>query len=406
MESFNKRVQQYQQRFGLKNHQSSFSLSAGCRLCIVIPCFDEEPEHTIQSLSACTSVENTEVILVFNHSESAEERIKEKHQRQLQTYKYQKLKNGLVVQSMAAFDLPKKHAGVGLARKIGMDAALYAFAEINYDGLIVCLDADCTVSINYVEVLKSAEAKAINGCSIYFEHPIDELSDFKEQAILNYEVFLRAYVHALRASGYPNAFHTVGSSMAVRASIYAKIGGMNKRKAGEDFYFLHKLIPQGAFYDVTDATVYPSSRISYRVPFGTGRAMSEIEQGTKDFSHFYNHKIFVHLKEFHDDLKSFFETGMVGHEIMKDFFMQQNLLSELDGLRSRSVHYEQFLRNFSFWWDGFKVLKFVHHFKENKYKNEDVLANAIKMYHQTFDTLSSYVTYLRLKDRNSDFKLK
>ena len=41
--------------------------------------------------------------------------------------------------------------------------------------------------------------------------------------------------------GYPDSIYTIGSAFAVRAEAYMKQGGMNRRQAGEDFYFLYKL---------------------------------------------------------------------------------------------------------------------------------------------------------------------
>ena len=53
---------------------------------------------------------------------------------------------GFVDAASAGKELPQKDAGVGLARKIGMDLALLIF---DYDPpgkkILVCLDADCTV---------------------------------------------------------------------------------------------------------------------------------------------------------------------------------------------------------------------------------------------------------------------
>src|SRR4029434_9989987 len=103
------------------------------------------------------------------------------------------------------------------------------------------------------------------------------------KAIAAYELHLRYYLQALRTAGFPHGYHTIGSSMAVRARTYMEQGGMNRRQAGEDFYFLHKLIPLGGFTELNSTTVYPLPRPSNRVPFGTGRAVSEwlIQTGNK-----------------------------------------------------------------------------------------------------------------------------
>src|SRR5207249_6387595 len=97
------------------------------------------------------------------------------------------------------------------------------------------------------------------GCSIYFEHPLEGPLDARVyDAISTYELHLRYYVQALRYAGFPYAYHTFGSCMTVRADAYMEQGGMNKRKAGEDFYFLQKIISLDGFSDLTETTVIPS----------------------------------------------------------------------------------------------------------------------------------------------------
>ena len=63
--------------------------------------------------------------------------------------------------------------------------------------------------------------------------------------------------------------------MAVRAHAYARQGGMNRRQAGEDFYFMQKLVDGEQVENIAEATVFPSARLSHRVPFGTGKALSD-----------------------------------------------------------------------------------------------------------------------------------
>ncbi len=55
---------------------------------------------------------------------------------------------------------------------------------------------------------------------------------------------------------------------------YIKTEGMNKRKAAEDFYFLEKLAKNFPITKIESATVYPSGRSSWRVPFGTGQRVT------------------------------------------------------------------------------------------------------------------------------------
>ncbi len=365
----------YKGRFGFsRDYFLSGKPNENTRLSVVIPCFDEEPETTLESLGHCSisNAEKVEVILVFNHSENSHFHIQEKHQKQAEKYDAISIKNGILVYSISAFDLPKKHAGVGLARKIGMDAALQRFSKINHDGLMVCLDADCTVSENYLETLLEFETSNGKVASIYFEHPLQNIENQQVlNHILDYEIWLRYYIQALRFAKFPNAFHTIGSSMAVRASAYAKSGGMNRKKAGEDFYFLHKLIPHGDFYDITNCTVFPSSRISERVPFGTGRAMLEMQQNSKDFSQVYHSQIFIDLKEFFESENAIFNLNFDKFpEIIRKFLHQNDLEETLVSLKIRSKTETTFWKNFWQFWDGFQMLKFVHFARDNFYKNQ------------------------------------
>ena len=113
---------------------------------------------------------------------------------------------------------------------------------------------------------------------------------------------LRYYKNALAFTGLPYAYHTVGSSFALTAAAYARQGGMNRRKAGEDFYFINKLIKGENFGEIMGAKVVPSSRISDRVPFGTGRALLEAFDGVKNLELTYDFSIFKCLKRWVDNI--------------------------------------------------------------------------------------------------------
>ena len=65
--------------------------------------------------------------------------------------------------------------GVGLARKTGMDEAVRRFNSISMpEGVILNLDADCTVEKNYFVAVcdELFLKKDRTACSIYFEHPL------------------------------------------------------------------------------------------------------------------------------------------------------------------------------------------------------------------------------------------
>lgn len=120
----------------------------------------------------------------------------------------------LIDASSPGLEMPNKIGGVGLARKIGMDAALKTF---NYNAInkktLVCLDADCTVDSNYLTtIVDEFNSKNFSAAVVKYEHKIEENS-LTAHAIICYEIFLRYYVLGLKYANSLFAFHTVGSTM-------------------------------------------------------------------------------------------------------------------------------------------------------------------------------------------------
>ena len=244
----------YLKRFGLSNHRIKGFPDKGLQFIVTIPAFIEpELTNAVKSILNCTPPRGgVEVIVLINHSENANTEIA---QQNLDSYNQitsflQNGKTAFPVHVFTAFDLPKKHAGVGLARKILMDEAVYRFEAVqNKKGIIICYDGDATVSKNYlIEIERHFQQNpSAKAAGIHFEHPYKDLpvNSSQRRAIVEYELHLRYYIDALRWSGHPHAYQTIGSSMMVRSDVYQALGGMNKRKAGEDFYFLQKIIPEG-----------------------------------------------------------------------------------------------------------------------------------------------------------------
>ncbi len=398
----------YQERFGYTAvNPDLLPLAPQLKLIIVIPAFHEFPEETFRSLGENDiDGDQVEILLVINHSENAPATIKEFHKKQTDELRRKVLQNGIKVHVITAFDLPKKHAGVGFARKIGMDLALARFGAINYDGMLVCLDADCTVSSGYLQALLKSETEKVNGLSIYFEHPLERVESPEiRQRIISYEIWLRYYINALRWAGYPHSFHTIGSSMAARASAYAKVGGMNRKKAGEDFYFLHKLIPQGRFYDLTEATVFPSARISERVPFGTGRAMLEMQAGTKGFDQLYHPEIFTLLRKFLQTGETIFAEKESWPPLINEAFEEFGWHPVLEALHGRSSNPQQALTNFNHWFDGFKVLKLVHYLRDEHFGTLPTITAVNTLFPEAGKNNEEILLSLRNMDKRSALKL-
>ena len=226
----------------------------------------------------------------------------------------------------------------GLARKIGMDEAIRRFnANNNSKGIILSLDADTLVDKNYfaeVENYFLNQPDAI-GANIRFDH-IKEGIDLKlKEGIELYEAYMAYYKDAHAYIGFPFAMYTIGSAFAVTADAYVKQGGMVKRVAGEDFYFLNKLTTLGKLGEINSTCVYPSSRVSSRVPFGTGPNMRRWMTNETDLRLTYNLQAFL-------DLKILFDRKDRLYSISENDFLL--LLDELPGVLVEFLKNDQFFK--------------------------------------------------------------
>ena len=357
-------------------------------LSVVIPCFNEtELIISLESLVNCDIPScHTEVIIVINQPEDCTAAVDIQNRKTFQEaqkwIEFHQLDHILFFPIFRI--LETKHAGVGLARKIGMDEASRRFLESNVDGVIVCFDADSTCQKYYLFQLERhfKENTTSKGVSIHFEHPLEgPMNDENYEGITNYELHLRYYINAMRFAGHPHAFHTIGSSMAVRSSTYQKHGGMNRRKAGEDFYFLQKIIPQGNFFNLNSTTVYPSPRVSDRVPFGTGKAMGDWMLQNNRTSTTYNFQSFVELKSMLCQVDSFYRNTFKSaaeclSEPCQEFLKSQNAQVQLQRIKDTSPNFEAFYKKFFDWFSAFKVLKFTHFMRDHYYPNIPTLEAA------------------------------
>jgi hypothetical protein len=345
-------------------------------IIIVIPTYDEpDIAGVLDSLAGCEKPECTaEVLIIVNAPGDATGASLENNRRTIENILSWKKINADVFFRLFYADLGQpviKKWGVGLARKAGMDEALRRFDLIdNPAGVIVNLDGDCTVERGYFralekELLNAPERKA---CSIFFEHPVDDLQINKNTRIpaLSYEIHMRYFNTALRFAGYPNVHHTVGSSIALKALPYMKSGGMNRRQAGEDFYFVQKLIPLGGFFNLNSTTIYPSPRASFRVPFGTGASVGKLLKNRQADFYTYNPSAFDDLKEFFALAGQFFSAdrdelpGMIIPESMEKYLSECNWISRIEEIRNNTSGFAGFRKRFFEWFNMFRIVKYMN----------------------------------------------
>jgi hypothetical protein len=277
-------------------------------------------------------------------------------------------------------ELPARGGGVGLARKIGFDLVL---PLLNYgqqaSPLLVSLDADTLVRPDYLPAITAhfREAKT-PGAVIPFIHQPGSTQG-EDRAIRRYELFLRSYVLGLEHAGSPYAFHTVGSAMACTAEGYARMGGMNQRGAGEDFYFLQQLAKTGGVSQVKGTVVYPSARTSHRVPFGTGRSMTALMSRKEGAVLFYRVECFQILADWLDLVgqnvhKQGFEIQEKTLEVSSylfDFLRENKFESMWKKLQRNSPDSRHLLKGFHDWFDGLKTMKLIHYLSAGPYPRQD-----------------------------------
>lgn len=287
---------------------------------------------------------------------------------------------------------PDTKGGVGWARKVVMDEAA---RRLGGQGIIICLDADCLVAKNYLKAVFDYFEKhpLCNAVSIYYEHDLDLLEPAVRAGIVQYELHLRYLVHAMRWAGHPFAFQTVGSAMAVRRNAYLAQGGMNTRQAGEDFYFLQKFIEVNSLCEINVTAVYPSARISNRVPFGTGRAMQKLlgespEWFTTSFEIFRRIKPLLQnvgeirtllleagASDFYIRLQN--RINLDEHVVL--FLLSMDFISQCRKVVEHTNSYDSFKQRFFRYFNAFMMIRYMHFMRDHKFPDVQVVIAALEL---------------------------
>ena len=344
------------------------------------------------------------VIFVINNSISSNQEIKEDNKKSLSflieimnksgwdKFASEISKSGIQIGVIDAAsegnEFEDKQAGVGLARKVGLDQALKVFDySIPGKKILISLDADCTVKENYLrEINKFFNERNDFVANIDFEHELvgEEKSKL---GILSYEIFLRHYVLGLLYAGSPYSFHTIGSILVCEQEAYLKAGGMNTRKAAEDFYFLQKLAKLYKIHRITSTKVKASARESWRVPFGTGKSMSDYFSNQKEILLFspdefiilkkwlglFNSELSLNINELLNESKKI-------HVELFNFLSSYGFSEAWKQILSNSKSEKQLNYQRKNWFDAFKTLKLIHHLRDTSFPMVDIKSGVEKLF--------------------------
>ena len=275
-------------------------------------------------------------------------------------------------------EIPDKFRNVGNARKTGFDGAIFANDGnlTDKDPLLFSLDADTLIAEDYFEkaILWAKANPAAAGAVFHFEHRFESSDAAVNRAAMHYEIYLRDYAWKLKETTTPYAFWTIGSAFMCRMSSYVNCGGMRRNAAGEDFYFLQALCKTGPVGVVPESAVYPSGRVSSRVPFGTGPAIQQSVDGK--VIKLYNQRCFDELKAFftaaanagYSDLSDNIQELMP--QYVKEFLQQQDFSSLWAKIiKNTPKNQRSVLKALHTYCDGFFIMKFCHYLEE-KYPQE------------------------------------
>ncbi len=288
--------------------------SAGVNpISICIPVYNEYPGFfsTLRSLHLSSAFSESmgkngripvSIIVCVNSRSTDERDVRENNAKMLYElerlsrteYTFHPLLNLIVLDHSSDSCCFPSHEGVGLARKICMDYAVIHGARV-----LACLDADTLVSSSYISCLqffymqnygesamKEGRTKEpLSWALCGFNHQKSENTE-QERAVRMYENYLLEHSARLFFCQTPYYPVALGPTIICTSYAYASCAGMNTRCAGEDFYFLQSLIKisiakRNYQVEYLLCRVYPSSRLSSRVLFGTGKKIEEIMNGNE-----------------------------------------------------------------------------------------------------------------------------
>ncbi|MDD6486435.1 MAG: hypothetical protein PUF61_05775 [Spirochaetales bacterium] len=361
---------------------------------VCIPAINEYPLilKTIESLEkaevfykARRKAENLEpkkicYVINVNNRQSHSDEVKRNNQQLLETVRAYDQSRFRVIDACSDGRTMGEKDGAGLARKIALDFA-YLSSGGTSDSLLCCMDSDTLVDEDYFcaiddaffsSNLKKKPCAGVTG----FSHRLDGTAQ-ENSIIVEYEAYLKNHAEKLKAAKSPWFYVALGPTLICTAETYAACGGMNRHVAGEDFYYLQALLKstnEKTFIEIP-TEVHPSARVSWRVPFGTGAAISGTINGTykiKDFSD-EAFKVLADFIALAEELSAkavneaqplsdkFLARAAEISPVLADFlkaekfgFIWQNLFSQ----NRRSA--PAFFRAFHCWFDGLKTIRLFH----------------------------------------------
>ena len=277
---------------------------------LTIPCFDEAFTN-LEAILTNPNFSNVLVIVVINRPDTIDRCLNnekllatidstfEKQWQQDNLLFYKNNYRDLLIVDRGAINVKQ---GVGCARKIAGDLAVKL---IDSDKIaskwLFCTDMDTVLPDNYFDDYPQTN-NTVAMLTIYRHIPTDNSA--LNTAINDYEQYLENYQRQLTKAGSKYNWIALGSTVIIDCLAYAQVRGFPKLAAGEDFYMLNKLNKIGNIQKLQDISVSIETRLSHRVPFGTGPRLKSIIENNKLPNYDAG---FVLLKEWLDCYRQLFD---------------------------------------------------------------------------------------------------
>jgi len=272
---------------------------------------------------------------------------------------------------------PPKGHGIGYARKFIMDFIADRAAE---NDIIISMDADTVFASDYFySIAENIRLNpAASAISIPYYHRLSHNAEL-DRAMLRYEIYMRAYAVNMWRIRSPYCFTALGSAIALPVWAYRAIGGMTPKMSGEDFYFLQKIVKTGRLLHWNGEIVYPATRLSDRVFFGTGPALTKGISGDWTSYPVYEQRLFDLVATTY---KAFFTLYSKDTATPMDNFLVSRF-GELpwQSLRKNFKKQSHFVRACHEKIDGLRILQFL---KERQPADEKVSEDALSQLLSSF----------------------
>jgi hypothetical protein len=278
---------------------------------------------------------------------------------------------------------PKAH-GIGFARKYLMDH----ISKMAHPGdIIISMDADTLFNKGYFATV--AENLRLNpaasAISVPYYHRLSYQNEL-DRAMLRYEIYMRAYAINMWRIKSPYCFTALGSAIALPVWAYRASGGMTPKMSGEDFYFLQKIVKTGRLLHWNGEIVYPATRLSDRVFFGTGPALIKGIDGDWSSYPVYSQRLYDLVAETYILLSKLYYEDV--NTPLDEFLLSKFGELPWSTLRLNFKTQGHFIRACHEKIDGLRILQFL---KENQPTGEKVseesLSGLLVSYQKQFPDL-------------------